>query len=592
NGTHEGFDIGPPIGTKISYAVGGIVKSIDKVGKGNAGKLLEVQLENGIVGLSMHLSDVLVEVGQKFQAGQVLALTGDTGAGPAHLHQESAARAYKQGQAGASLSYLQLNGRSATGAAGVLPSPAEVAATNAQEMMAKQKVIAASLSKEAAAVFNALMNLNEVDITSKVNQDIFDLTQTLKDLRRESEDAWDDFVPENAITEGRKRIKALNRQIEDIPNKYRDISIKIEQSFRGRELAKVFGDKKFLDSTAVKNLKTELAGLGISTETIDKAFTDAAKSGGTLETALENLKTEISTLAQTDLDRLKLSLKIAVEFEPKKAALATRASIESAWGLQDPATANAQERLRLDEDIARAQAALNEAEKGTDQDAIKRSQEVVNSLKAQRLAYADLIPGVITYGELLQTAFQPAVNAFTDFVTGAKSAGEAFRSFAYEVVSGLAKIMAQAATMMIFKQIIGGLGALTGANLGGIFGFANGGVAEGGFQAFANGGIAPGGIKFRAFAGGGTVKGPTMGLVGEGRYNEAIVPLPDGKSIPVIMKGTGGEAGDNFNVNVSVDASGSKVEGDSGKAKELGQVLSTAIQAELIKQKRPGGLLA
>jgi phage-related minor tail protein len=152
--------------------------------------------------------------------------------------------------------------------------------------------------------------------------------------------------------------------------------------------------------------------------------------------------------------------------------------------------------------------------------------------------------------------------------------------------------MVQAATMMIFKQIIGGLGALTGVNLGGLFGFANGGVAEGGFQAFANGGIAPGGIKFRAFAGGGTVKGPTMGLVGEGRYNEAIVPLPDGKSIPVIMKGAGGEAGDNFNVNVSVDASGSKVEGDSGKAKELGQVLSTAIQAELIKQKRPGGLLA
>lgn len=604
NGTHEGFDIGTPIGTKISYAVGGIVKSIDKVGKGNAGKLLEVQLENGIVGLSMHLSDVLVEVGQKFQAGQVLALTGDTGAGPAHLHQESAARAYKQGQAGASLSYLQLNGRSATGAAGVLPSPAEVAATNAQEMMAKQKVIAASLSKEAAAVFNALMNLNEVDITSKVNQDIFDLTQTLKDLRRESEDAWDDFVPENAITEGRKRIKALNRQIEDIPNKYRDISIKIEQSFRGRELAKVFGDKKFLDSTAVKNLKTELAGLGISTETIDKAFTDAAKSGGTLETALENLKTAIPALAQAELDRLKLSLEIAVEFEPKKAALATRASIESAWGLQDPATANAQERLRLDEDIARAKAALNEAEKGADQDAIKRSQEVVNSLKAQRLAYTDLIPGVITYAELLQTAFQPAVNAFTDFVTGAKSAGEAFRSFASEVVQGLIRIMVQAATMMVFKQIIGGLGALFGVNsgnssgnvleflLGGPRGFANGGVAEGGFQAFANGGIAPGGIKFRAFAGGGTVKGPTMGLVGEGRYNEAIVPLPDGKSIPVIMKGAGGEAGDNFNVNVSVDASGSKVEGDSGKAKELGQVLSTAIQAELIKQKRPGGLLA
>jgi hypothetical protein len=55
------------------------------------------------------------------------------------------------------------------------------------------------------------------------------------------------------------------------------------------------------------------------------------------------------------------------------------------------------------------------------------------------------------------------------------------------------------------------------------------------FAGFANGGIAPGG--FRAFANGGVVSGPTLGLVGEGRYNEAIVPLPDGKSIPVQLGG-------------------------------------------------------
>ena len=55
---------------------------------------------------------------------------------------------------------------------------------------------------------------------------------------------------------------------------------------------------------------------------------------------------------------------------------------------------------------------------------------------------------------------------------------------------------------------------------------------------FANGGIASGG--FKAFANGGMVSSPTLGLVGEGRYNEAIVPLPDGKSIPVKMSGGGG----------------------------------------------------
>jgi hypothetical protein len=52
---------------------------------------------------------------------------------------------------------------------------------------------------------------------------------------------------------------------------------------------------------------------------------------------------------------------------------------------------------------------------------------------------------------------------------------------------------------------------------------------------FANGGIAPGG--FQAFANGGVVSGPTLGLVGEGRYNEAVVPLPNGRAIPVQING-------------------------------------------------------
>ena len=46
------------------------------------------------------------------------------------------------------------------------------------------------------------------------------------------------------------------------------------------------------------------------------------------------------------------------------------------------------------------------------------------------------------------------------------------------------------------------------------------------------------------------------------------------------------------NVTVNVDASGSSVEGDGDQAAQLGKMLGAAVQAELIKQKRPGGLLA
>jgi len=76
-------------------------------------------------------------------------------------------------------------------------------------------------------------------------------------------------------------------------------------------------------------------------------------------------------------------------------------------------------------------------------------------------------------------------------------------------------------------NVLGGIGSVllsVGGAIGGIakLSAANGAVWKGGFQAFANGG---------------TVTGPTLGLVGEGKYNEAIVPLPDGRSIPVQMRG-------------------------------------------------------
>jgi hypothetical protein len=50
--------------------------------------------------------------------------------------------------------------------------------------------------------------------------------------------------------------------------------------------------------------------------------------------------------------------------------------------------------------------------------------------------------------------------------------------------------------------------------------------------------------------------------------------------------------GGGANVVVNVDASGTKVEGDGRQANQLGAALGAAVQAELIKQKRPGGLLA
>jgi len=121
----------------------------------------------------------------------------------------------------------------------------------------------------------------------------------------------------------------------------------------------------------------------------------------------------------------------------------------------------------------------------------------------------------------------------------------------------------------------GGLMGLLG-NIAGLFGFANGGIMKGGFRGYANGGI---------------IKKPTVGLVGEGRYNEAVVPLPDGKSIPVQMGGAG--QNNNVTVNVAIDNQGNASSDvtQNRQGADIGRAVARAVQLELQNQKRSGGIL-
>ena len=95
-----------------------------------------------------------------------------------------------------------------------------------------------------------------------------------------------------------------------------------------------------------------------------------------------------------------------------------------------------------------------------------------------------------------------------------------------------------------------------------------------------------GGILGSIFkANGGAVKGGGSYVVGE-RGPELFTPGVSGMITP------NHALGGSTSVVVNVDASGSSVEGDEQQGRELGLVLSAAIESELIKQKRPGGLLA
>lgn len=103
---------------------------------------------------------------------------------------------------------------------------------------------------------------------------------------------------------------------------------------------------------------------------------------------------------------------------------------------------------------------------------------------------------------------------FDDIATGTASAKEAFQDFGRTILRVMNDIIAQQIVLNLLSAIPGNPFSIKGA--------ANGAVWEGGFQAFANGGV---------------INKPTLGLVGEGRFNEAVVPLPDGRRIPVDLRG-------------------------------------------------------
>mgnify|MGYP003324457456 FL=1 len=110
---------------------------------------------------------------------------------------------------------------------------------------------------------------------------------------------------------------------------------------------------------------------------------------------------------------------------------------------------------------------------------------------------------------------------------------------------------------------------------------------------FGESGARQGGIMSkhgRSYAGGGIADGPNSGYTAMLHGREAVIPLPNGRSIPVDI-GKGKMHTNNTNITVNIDDAGatSKVDGEGGK--ELGVAIQGVVQAELERQMRPGGLL-
>ena len=85
-------------------------------------------------------------------------------------------------------------------------------------------------------------------------------------------------------------------------------------------------------------------------------------------------------------------------------------------------------------------------------------------------------------------------------------------------------------------------------------------------------------------AAGGPVTGGRPYIVGE-EGPELFVPGASGGIVP------NGALGGGVNVNVNVDANGTSVQGDADQSRQLGNLVGAAVQSEILRQQRPGGLL-
>ena len=176
---------------------------------------------------------------------------------------------------------------------------------------------------------------------------------------------------------------------------------------------------------------------------------------------------------------------------------------------------------------------------------------------------------VLDLSNAIRTGFE---DSFKGIIKGTMSVSDAFRSMLNRIADYFLDTAAQLLALQIQKSFLGLFSNM----------FRLGDPTS----VFKD--VEIGGIPELA-ANGGPVGMRKPYVVGE-RGPELFVPNQSGNIIP--NHDLAGVGGGSTNIVVNVDASGSNVQGDEDQGRELGRLISVAVQSEILQQKRPGGLLA
>lgn len=152
--------------------------------------------------------------------------------------------------------------------------------------------------------------------------------------------------------------------------------------------------------------------------------------------------------------------------------------------------------------------------------------------------------------------------------------------------------------------LMGGLDGMLSGLFNNLTGMFSGGGAGGGLGGlvmsifgFRSGGIASPGRKFSGYSTGGIARGSKAGYPAVLHGTEAVVPLPNGKSIPVEMSSnmsnTNNQQTNNISISIAEDGSSSQTSDSDDRDKDnMARAIAQAVQKELQNQKRSGGILS
>ncbi len=315
----------------------------------------------------------------------------------------------------------------------------------------------------------------------------------------------------------------------------------------------------------------------------------------TVDQATKNAQIKDATL---DADQKIYAVQQAIkeqEIERTKAFDQTIADLDLELALKTATTEQAREQLRLEAEIARIRGDKNltpeqqqaiigrKTELARPKTDRERLQTEVDAIKLKLAELTDPINLVTTAAAGIGDAF---ATSFKGIISGSMTAKEALAGFFQSVADQFLEMAAQIIAEWIKLTILNSILSLFPGGGGGGLGSSQFKPGSGPQLVPSLPGAQDYSGAFKKRAKGGPVSSGQMYMVGE-RGPELFVPGRSGTIVPNDKMGGG-----STNVVVNVDAKGSSVAGDEQGANQLGRVISAAVQSELIKQQRPGGLLA